>query len=157
MDAGYPQFIERSARLACSLVPSRTLTILLALIVVQSLLLLWYCNLPPVLFWPAVPCVLLYGIFELRALQRTRGVLATRERRWFWRAGGAEGNEEREFVFRGELVLWSWLLVINGRDLRGKRLRLVLARDSMDGEDWRRLQAALRYSRQGGWHSDSLR
>ena len=146
MEAGYPQFIERSARLTCRLVPSRTLPILLALIVAQSLLLLWYCNLPPVLFWLAVPCVLLYGVFEFRVLQRTRGVLATRERRWFWR--GEDGGE-REFVFRGELVLWSWLLVINGRDLRGRRLQLVLARDSMDGEDWRRLQAALRYSRQG--------
>lgn len=66
------------------------------------------------------------------------------ERRWFWRG---ESDEEREFEFCGELVLLQWLLVIRGRDQAGAPLRLVLARDALNGDDWRRLQVALRYSR----------
>ncbi len=72
------------------------------------------------------------------------GILSTHERRWFWR--GANG-EEREFEFCGELVLWQWLLVIRGRDQAGATLHLVLARDALNRDDWRRLQVALRYSR----------
>ncbi|GAB2881732.1 hypothetical protein GCM10027180_09690 [Microbulbifer echini] len=72
------------------------------------------------------------------------GVLSTRERRWFWRS---TGGEEREFQFRGELLLWRWLVVIHGRDQTGVPLRLVLARDALVRDDWRRLQAALRFSR----------
>ncbi|MFC6632162.1 protein YgfX [Microbulbifer taiwanensis] len=142
--SSYPQFLERSARLTCAVAPSRLLFILLLLIALQALSLLWWCRLPLYLFLPAVLLVLIYAAFEWRRLHAVRGWLGTRERRWFWQA--ADG-EQREFEFQGELVLWRWLLVINGRDLQGRRLRMVLARDSVGRDDWRRLQAALRYSR----------
>ncbi|MGL6159983.1 protein YgfX [Microbulbifer sp.] len=142
--SSYPAYLERSARLTCAVAPSRFLFALLLLIAAQALLLLWWCRLPWFLLLPAALLVLVYTAFEWRRLRRVRGLLSTRERRWFWRRAG---GVEREFEFSGELVLWSWLVVINGCDLRGRRLRLVLARDSMDGGDWRRLQVALRYSR----------
>lgn len=143
-NSSFPQFIERSARLSCAVAPSRLLFVLLILVLLQALLLLWWCRLPLYLFLPAALLVLVYGGFEWRRLRGIRGQLGTRERRWFWRA---DGGEQREFEFRGELVLWRWLLVINGRDLEGRRLRLVLARDSMGADEWRRLQGALRFSR----------
>lgn len=139
-----PQFLERSARLTCVVAPSRLLFLLLILVVLQALALLWWCRLPLYLFLPAALLVLIYAGFEWRRLKSMRGALSTRERRWFWQVGG---GEQREFEFRGELVLWRWLIVINGRDLQERRLRLVLARDSMDSDDWRRLQGALRFSR----------
>lgn len=139
-----PQYFERSARLSCAVAPSRLLSFLLIFTVLQALLLLWLCGLPLLLFLPTGLLVSVYGWFEWLRLRGTCGQLSTRERRWFWR--GADGDE-REFEFRGELVLWRWLLVINGRDLQGRRLRLVLARDSMGAGEWRRLQGALRFSR----------
>ncbi|MCW8127547.1 protein YgfX [Microbulbifer halophilus] len=142
--SSYPRYLERSARLGCAVAPSRLLSVLLCLIVLQALALLWWCRLQPLLLWPVVGLVLLYGWWEWRRLRSMRGLLGTRERRWFWRG---DDGVEREFEFCGELVLWRWLLVINGRDLDGLRLRLVLARDCMDRDDWRRLQVALRYSR----------
>lgn len=111
----------------------------------HALLLLWWCRLPWFVFLPALMPVLSYAAFEWRRLGLVRGRLATRERRWFW--WPEAGEDEEEFTFRGELVLWSWLLVIEGRLEDGRRLRLVLARDSMGAEEWRRLQVALRYSR----------
>ncbi|SDZ87934.1 hypothetical protein SAMN05216562_0956 [Microbulbifer marinus] len=124
--------------------PSRLLFILLSLVVVQTLSLLWWCQLVLSLMLPAALLVLLYAAVEWRRLQLMQGHLSTRERRWFWLPSG---GEPREFTFHGELVLWQWLLVINGRDLQGRRLRLVLARDCMSRDDWRRLQVALRFSR----------
>jgi len=135
---------ERSARLVCDLVPSFLLRSALILATLQALAVLW----ASALYWPlAAGCSLLvFAIYavEWRRLAGYSGQLATRERRWFWR--GADGRR-REFRFCGELVLWRWLIVINGRDLDGRRLRLVLARDSASADDWRRLQVALRYSR----------
>ncbi len=142
--SSYPQFLERSARLICAVAPSRLLSVLLILVALQSLLLLWWCRLPLYLFLPAALLVLVYTTCEWRRLRWIQGTLSTRDRRWFWQSGG---GEQREFEFRGELVLWRWLIVINGQDLQRRRLRLVLARDCMGGDDWRRLQGALRYSR----------
>lgn len=124
--------------------PSRFLFVLLLLIAAKALLLLWWCRLPWFLLLPAALLVVAYTAFEWRGLRRVRGLLSTRERRWFWLQ---EGGVEREVEFSGELVLWSWLIVINGCDPRGRRLRLVLAWDSLDADDWRRLLVALRYSR----------
>ncbi|MBB3060274.1 protein YgfX [Microbulbifer rhizosphaerae] len=142
--SSYPAYFERSARLTCAVAPSRFLFALLLLIAAQALLLLWWCRLPWFLLLPATLLVLVYSAYEWRRLRRVRGLLSTRERRWFWRQ---EDDVEREFEFSGELVLWSWLIVINGCDPRGRRLRLVLAWDSLDTDDWRRLLVALRYSR----------
>ena len=146
----YPLYLERSARLQCAVAPSRLLSILLLLICLQALSLIWWSHVSWLLSFSLVLLVAAFSAREWQRLQGCRGVLSTRERRWFWRGEGLaeRGNrEEREFDFRGELVLWSWLVVINARDLRGKRLRLVLASDSMARDDWRRLQAALRFSR----------
>ena len=140
----YPQYFERSARLSCAVAPSRILRAFLILVTVQALLLLWWCGLPPYIALPAALLACGYSLWEWRRLNRGCGVLSTCERRWYW---CPEGDVEGEFEFAGELVLWRWLLVINGRDLRGRRLLLVLARDSTGGGDWRRLQVALRYSR----------
>lgn len=142
--SSYPQYFERSARLTCAVVPSRLLRLFLIVVVLQSQLLLWWCGLPWYLFLPALLLVLAYGWFEWRRLRGMRGRLGTHEGRWFWRP---QGGAQRQFEFRGELVLWRWLLVINGRDSKGRRLRLVLARDSMPADEWRRLQGALRFSR----------
>ena len=135
---------ERSARLACDLSPSFLLSSLLLLAAMQALALLWICA----LYWPLAAffslVVIGIGVWERRRLQEYAGQLSTRERRWFWR--GTDGHS-REFEFHGELVLWRWLIVINGRDTAGRRLRLVLARDSASADDWRRLHTALRYSR----------
>ncbi|WP_323844769.1 protein YgfX [Microbulbifer magnicolonia] len=139
-----PQFFERSARLTCAVAPSRLLYSLLVLVALQSLALLWWCRLPIYLFLPAALAVAAFSGFEWRRLRLTRGRISTRERRWFWQPWG---GEPREFEFCGELVLWRWLLVVNGRDLQGRRLRLVLARDALSQDDWRRLQGALRFSR----------
>ncbi|WP_444943857.1 protein YgfX [Microbulbifer sp. ZKSA006] len=135
---------ERSARLNCAVAPSSLLLLLLLLIAALAVLLIWLCNLPPPLSVLASLLVVIYAWIELRRLKAVRGHLSTRERRWFWRA---DGLENREFHFAGELVLWSWLMVINARDRAGRRLRLVLARDMLAPQDWRRLQVALRYSR----------
>lgn len=140
---GFGNF-ERSARLSCVAASSPLLLILLLLVALQAVLLLWLCELPPWLFWGALPLVFVYAALEKCRLGRMAGRLSTRERRWYWRE---RGGEEREFRFCGELVLWRWLLVINGRDRQGRRLRLVLARDALHADDWRRLQVALRYSR----------
>lgn len=140
----YPHFIERSARLDCAVAPSRLLFVLLVVISAQAQLLLWWCRLQWYLWLPAALLVLLYVVSEWRRLRQISGVISTRERRWFWRP--TEGAE-REFTLRGELLLWPWLIVINGRDLYGRRLRLVLARDSATADDWRRLKVALRFSR----------
>ncbi|SHE82970.1 hypothetical protein SAMN04487965_0739 [Microbulbifer donghaiensis] len=140
----YPQYFARSARLNCAVAPSRFLFTPLFLVVLQALSLLWWCHLPLYLLVPAALLVWLYAGFEWRRLRRIRGRLSSRERRWFWQPAG---GEPREFAFRGELVLWQRLIVINGCDLHGRRLRLVLAWDSMGRDDWRRLQVALRYSR----------
>ncbi|WP_250462986.1 protein YgfX [Microbulbifer litoralis] len=142
--SNYPQYLERSARLNCAVAPSRLLSAFLCLMVLQSLALLWWCRLQPLLLWPLVLLVVACARWEWRRLCSMRGSISTRERRWFWLGGD---GIEREFEFGGELVLWRWLLVINGRDLQGRRLRLVLARDSMGSDDWRRLQVALRFSR----------
>lgn len=110
----------------------------------QAAILLWLCRLPSWLFWSLLFLILAVTYWELRRLTLMVGTLSTRERRWFWRV--VEGDE-REFEFCRELVLWRWLLVINGRDLQGRRLYLVLAKDALNASDWRRLQAALRFSR----------
>ena len=140
----YPLYLERSARLQCAVAPSRLLSILLLLTCLQALSLIWWSHVSWLLSFSLVLLVAAVSAREWQRIQGCRGVLSTRERRWFWRG---EGLEEREFDFRGELVLWSWLIVINARDLRGTRLRLVLASDSLARDDWRRLQAALRLSR----------
>nr|WP_277611036.1 protein YgfX [Microbulbifer celer] len=111
----------------------------------QSITFLALAGLPPGVFVLLLVAATVVVIAEYRRLNAISGRLTTRERRWFWRQGGLQ----REFQFRGELVLWRWLIVINGRDLDGRRVQLVLARDSVSGDDWRRLQAALRYSRAG--------
>ncbi|MFD1216267.1 protein YgfX [Microbulbifer celer] len=136
---------ERSARLSCNLAPSLLLRGLLALAALQSITFLALAGLPPGVFVLLLVAATVVVIAEYRRLNAISGRLTTRERRWFWRQGGLQ----REFQFRGELVLWRWLIVINGRDLDGRRVQLVLARDSVSGDDWRRLQAALRYSRAG--------
>lgn len=138
------QSVERSARLVCEMAPSRLLHISLPLVLLQASLLLLVSRLP----WPAVavlmPVIAVYGVLEWRRLQAYVGRLSTSERRWYWhRRGGAR----REFQLTGELTLWRWLIVINGRDLQGRRLRLVFARDAAGADDWRRLLVALRYSR----------
>ncbi|MDP5210595.1 protein YgfX [Microbulbifer sp. 2205BS26-8] len=130
--------------MSCVVVASPLLLLLLLLVALQAVLLLWLCDLPPWLFWTALPWVCLYVAWEKRRLGRMTGRLSTRERRWYWRA---RGEEVREFGLCGELVLWRWLLVINGRDWYGRRVCLVLARDALHADDWRRLQVALRYSR----------
>lgn len=135
---------ERSARFNCVVMPSRNLAIILGLIVTQSLLLLYCCALPPAFAWPIGIAVLGFGALEGRRLRRIRGLLSTRDRRWFWRD---HHGAEREFEICGELVTWHWLLVINGRDTGGNHLRLVLAQDSVAPDDWRKLQVALRFSR----------
>lgn len=123
--------------------PSRLLAAVLVLALVQGLLAIWLCGAP----WPLVLIltlvVCLYAARELRRLRDVAGVLSTRAGRWFWCPAG---GEEMEFALRGELVLWPWLVVINGRIQNNGQARLVLARDSLQPDDWRRLQAALRYS-----------
>ncbi|WP_248215971.1 protein YgfX [Microbulbifer sp. CAU 1566] len=135
---------ERNARLVCDIAPSRSLKIVLSLIAVQSLLLLLLSRLP----WAAVLLMALviigYSLFEWRRLSGSVGRLSTSDRRWYWQV---KGGARREFNFCGELTLWRWLIVINGRDLEGRRLRLVLARDAASVDDWRRLLVALRFSR----------
>lgn len=134
----------RSARLACDFSLSRRLQWLLWLITAQTLVLLIVSRLP----WLAVGfALLLIGVFVWRdwcRLDRSVGRLSTAEKRWYWQA---KGGAKREFQFRGELTLWRWLIVINGRDLEGRRLRLVLSSDATGADEWRRLQVALRYSR----------
>lgn len=139
-----PQIVGRSALLRCPVFPSRLLSLLLALIVLQALLVLWFSGFALSLLLPAALLVIALGIREWRRLQRNRGELSTSERRWFWR--NACGELE-EISVCGELVLWPWLIVINGRNASGQRRRLVLGRDSVAATDWRRLQVALRYSR----------
>ncbi|AWF82123.1 hypothetical protein BTJ40_15500 [Microbulbifer sp. A4B17] len=130
--------------MSCAVAPSSLLLLLLLLIAFLAILLIWLCNLPLLLSGIASLLVVIYVWGEWRRMKTVRGHLSTRERRWFWRPDGAEN---REFQFVGELVLWSWLVVINGRDGGGRRLRLVLARDMLAPQDWRRLQVALRCSR----------
>ncbi|WP_299592015.1 protein YgfX [uncultured Microbulbifer sp.] len=135
---------ERSARLACDLSPSRLLQGVVVLMAFLSVLLLTLSRLPWGLVAVAVPAILVFAHCEWRRGARYEGRLTTSERRWYWqRRGGAK----REIHFCGELTVWRWLIVINGRDLDGKRMRLVLCRDGADADDWRRLLVALRYSR----------
>ena len=134
---------ERSARLACDLHPSRILRGAVPLMAALSLLLLTLSRLPWIAVALATPLVLLIAAFEWRRAGRYEGRISTSERRWYWQP---KGGAKREFRLCGELTLWRWLIVINGRDLEGKRLRLVLCRDGADAEGWRRLLVALRYS-----------
>lgn len=135
---------ERSARLACEFSPSRRLQCLLWLLAAQSLLLFAFSRLP----WIAVGVAsfLVFAIvwLEWRRLEQSVGRLSTAEKRWYWQV---QGGAKREFRFCGELTLWRWLIVINGRDLEGRRLRLVLSSDATAADDWRRLLVALRFSR----------
>ncbi|MCO1334934.1 hypothetical protein MO867_11350 [Microbulbifer sp. OS29] len=130
--------------MSCVVASSLLLPCLLYTTALLAVSLLWLCVLPYFLFWPSTLFILIYARLESRRIKSARGLLATRERRWFWRP---QGGEVSEFHFVGELVLWRWLVVINGRDTQGRSLRLVLARDAMVSADWRRLQVALRYSR----------
>nr|WP_308736794.1 protein YgfX [Microbulbifer agarilyticus] len=134
----------RAARLSCDLAPSRLLRLGLLFILAQTILLLFVSRLPWVLVIALVPVVLLYGVVEWRRLGASVGRLSTTERRWYWQV---RGGARREFHFVGELTLWRWLIVINGKDVEGRRLRLVLARDAATADAWRRLLVALRYSR----------
>ncbi|MCA0892295.1 protein YgfX [Microbulbifer agarilyticus] len=134
----------RAARLTCDLAPSRLLRLCLLLILAQSTLLLLVSRLPWVVVYALIPVVLLYGVLEWRRLGASVGRLSTAERRWYWQV---RGGARREFRFVGELTLWRWLIVINGKDVEGRRLRLVLARDAATADAWRRLLVALRYSR----------
>ncbi|WP_445363742.1 protein YgfX [Microbulbifer sp. ANSA003] len=138
------QVYERSARLNCVVAPSPLLRLLLLLAAFLAVLLIWLCELPLFLSWFFSALVLVYTLIEWRRVRALKGVLSTRERKWFW---CREGQGKREFQFVGELVLWRWLVVINGRDAFGHSLRLVLARDMLEAGDWRRLQVALRFSR----------
>ncbi|WP_444886804.1 protein YgfX [Microbulbifer sp. JMSA008] len=138
------QIFERSARLSCVVARSPLLLLFLLLATGQTVLLLWLSDLPSWLFWSALLLMCLYAFVEKRRLERMSGILSTRDRRWFWRT---ESGVEREFEFCGELVVWQWLLVIRGRDQMGASFCLVLARDALNRDDWRRLQVALRYSR----------
>ncbi|WP_176491080.1 MULTISPECIES: protein YgfX [Microbulbifer] len=139
-----PLVVGRSARLRCPVSPSRLLFLLLLLISLQALTVLWFAGFAVTLLAPAVLLVIALGLREARRLTGYRGEISTMDRRWFWRA---TGGEPEEITLSGELVLWPWLIVINGRDQGGQHRRLVLARDSVTAEDWRRLQVALRYSR----------
>ncbi|WP_460804722.1 protein YgfX [Microbulbifer agarilyticus] len=134
----------RAARLSCDLAPSRILRLCLLLIIAQTILLLFASRLPWVAVYALIPVVLVYGVFEWRRLGASVGRLSTAERRWYWQV---RGGARREFRFDGELTLWRWLIVINGKDIEGRRLRLVLARDAATADTWRRLLVALRYSR----------
>ncbi|WOX06064.1 protein YgfX [Microbulbifer pacificus] len=135
---------ERSARLACDFSPSRRLQRLLWLLAVQSLLLLAFSRLPWVAVGVASLLVFTIAWLEWQRLDRSVGRLSTAEKRWYWQV---KGGARREFRFCGELTLWRWLIVINGRDLEGRRLRLVLSSDATGADDWRRLLVALRFSR----------
>ncbi|MFV8781789.1 protein YgfX [Microbulbifer sp. SA54] len=135
---------ERSARLTCELRPSRFLRGLLVLATCQSLLLLWGSPLYWMFAGLGSLLVLAVAYFDAGRLRYSCGRLSTSERRWYWHAAG---GVQRAFCLRGELVVWRWLVVINGCYVDGGRLRLVLARDAMLPDDWRRLQVALRYSR----------
>ncbi|WP_369413353.1 protein YgfX [Microbulbifer guangxiensis] len=142
--ASEPLIAGRSARLRCPVSPSRLLSLLFALIITQALLVLWFAGFAVSLLLPGALLVIALGLREWRRLQGYRGELSTTDRRWFWRA--ADGEME-ELTLCGELVLWPWLIVINARNPRGHRRRLLLGRDSVAPDDWRRLQVALRYSR----------
>ena len=135
---------DRSARLVCDMAPSPRLRLLLALILLQSALLLFVSRLPWIAVCVLLPVIAAYGWLEWRRLAASVGRLTTAERRWYWQV---QGGARREFQLVGELTLWRWLVVINGRDLQGRRLRLVFARDAASADDWRRLLVALRYSR----------
>lgn len=128
----------------CDLAPSRLLPIGLLLISIQSVLLLVLSRLPWVFVALLVPVVVAIALLEWRRLGRSVGRLSTSERRWYWHT---KGGAKREFQFCGELTLWRWLIVINGRNLDGSRLRLVFTRDCINADDWRRLLVALRFSR----------
>ncbi|WGL16704.1 hypothetical protein PVT68_00010 [Microbulbifer bruguierae] len=117
---------------------------LLLAAVLQTLLMLVFSRLPWVAVVFMAAAVVVCSWYEWTRLSLFVGRLSTAERRWFWQV---KGGSRKEFQFSGELTLWRWLIVINGRDLEGRRLRLVLARDSAHADDWRRLQVALRYSR----------
>ncbi len=123
--------------------PSRLLTLVLAAALLQGSLILLLSPLPWYFVTPLALLAAAYAAREWHRLVSLRGVISTRERRWFWRP---MGDEAREILLCGEQVLWPWLVVVNGRDARGRHLRLVLARDSMAADDWRRLRSALQYS-----------
>ncbi len=114
------------------------------LLATQSCLLVCFSRLSWGLVALMIPAILVFSLFEWRRLLRSSGRLSTAERHWYWQV---KGGAKREFRFSGELTLWRWLIVINGRDLGGRRIRLVLCRDGADADDWRRLLVALRYSR----------
>ncbi|MBB5209982.1 protein YgfX [Microbulbifer hydrolyticus] len=111
---------------------------------IQSILLLSLSRLPWAIVVLAAPVILALTLCEWRRLAHSVGRLSTSERRWYWQE---EGGARREFRFCGELTLWRWLIVINGRDVTGRRMRLVFCRDAADASDWRHLLVALRYSR----------
>lgn len=92
----------------------------------------------------ALPLIAVFLCWEWSRLGRSVGRLSTAEKRWYWQV---KGGAKREFRFCGELTLWRWLIVINGRDLEGHRVRLVLSSDATGADDWRRLLVALRFSR----------
>ncbi|WP_066965258.1 protein YgfX [Microbulbifer sp. Q7] len=134
----------RSARLACDLRASRLLQLGVMLMAVQATLLLAISRLPWVLVALAIPLIIVFAVFEWRRVAASEGRLSTSDHRWYWHP---KGGARRAFQFCGELTLWRWLIVINGRDADGRPLRLVLCRDGADASDWRRLQVALRYAR----------
>lgn len=135
---------ERSARVACDFSVSHALQGGVLLMAALSILVLILSRLPWAVVLLAVPLILIFAFCEWRRVMRYEGRISTSERRWYWQA---TGGAKREFLFCGELTLWRWLIVINGRDLAGRRLRLVLCRDGAPADDWRRLLVALRYSR----------
>ncbi len=97
-------------------------------------------------YWPILWLVFsLLIIFVLRKAWRTKNssplTLSVRHNLWRLRSEAGEFT----VVPCGEILLWSWVIILPLRNLaEGKKSYVVVLQDSMNDDDWRKLRVWLR-------------
>lgn len=87
---------------------------------------------------------ILLSLRERAQLTKSRGLLRASDGSLYWLE--QDQTEEKEVCLCGEQVLWSWLVILKGRECEsGARFNLVLGRDSVSREDWHYIHGMLRW------------
>ena len=127
----------------CSLRPSKLLRLWITAWALLLLWPIWFSALP---WWLCLIIdigVLIWMVVTLRKHQwHPEKSLSYGEGVWILKQGG--GDKEERLTIIGEFYLSQWLIVLNCKNLTGKRVDLILLPDSTDKDSLRRLRVLLK-------------
>ncbi|WP_133251407.1 protein YgfX [Pokkaliibacter plantistimulans] len=125
------------------LMASRQRVVFLIITLVMAIYGIWQSGLE---FWQQA--LLSLAVFAMAGWEwryAARLPVAMRWREQFWWLGQGQGRWQ--VITPVRVWMMPWVIVLDYRDELLRRRSLLLFRDSLQGDDWRRLQVRLRYQK----------